>query len=266
MGLTSTAQRNIARPKPDEVHLWLLPEYPDHLARLRGDGLALLSPEEVSRFDGMKHRGPADGFLLGRVLLRRVLALYLETRPEMLAFDIDVHGKPALADRSLPIHFNLSHSGSDVVLAVTCCPAIGIDLESLERRDTAHRIACQFFSQAERRCIATLGPAGALHALMLWSFKEAIVKAEGGSLWSSLEALSLSIDCPRVNLLSPPQPGDFAWKLAGGLLRERCFLAVATKEGRSGYETPCRFQTYEIDGPCLDARGFQPQLTSWPQL
>ncbi len=93
--------------------------------------------------------------------LRQVLARYLDEDPAGIELRRGEHGKPALADSSSPLRFNLSHSGELALVAVTQGREIGVDIQKIKpRRDDA-------FYKA-------------------WARREAIVKCAGTGLLAPL--------------------------------------------------------------------------------
>lgn len=70
--------------------------------------------------------------------LRKVLARYLDEDPSEIELREGTHGKPALADLSSPLRFNLSHSGDLALVAVTQGREVGVDIQKIKpRRDLA---------------------------------------------------------------------------------------------------------------------------------
>jgi len=57
-----------------------------------------------------------ERFINSRVALRRILGSLLGVYPAALHFEIDEHGKPTLAAPYQHCHFNLSHSGSALLV------------------------------------------------------------------------------------------------------------------------------------------------------
>lgn len=244
-----------------DVHLWLLPVEPAGIEQMRADGAGLLSPGETQRLDGMKHHLAADRFLLGRVLLRRVLARYLDADPASIVFEYNANGKPELAaPPSLPLSFNLSHSASEIVVAVSGAPALGIDIETLDRADAAYRIAQRFFSAGEIRSLAALDAKAPARALMLWALKESVVKANGDSVWDGLAKISLAIEDNRIDPALPENGDDPNWQLAAGVFLGTCLLAVAV--GSSGGRTnpPLVFRTWRLGDDSAEESGFEPEF------
>ncbi|NKB58319.1 MAG: 4'-phosphopantetheinyl transferase superfamily protein [Alphaproteobacteria bacterium] len=226
---------------------------------MRTDGIALLSPSERQRYGDMKHPTPADRFLLGRVLLRRVLAQYLDTDPAALLFRFNDNGKPELANpTSSGVSFSLSHSGKDIVLAVARAAAIGVDLEALDRAAAAYRISQRFFSLPERQHIETLGEERTTRALFLWALKESIVKARGDTVWDGLEGISLVIDGNRIDWLPPTDMGEAAWKLAAGVFCENFVLALAVNLPNSQASRELGVRAYRFGQDTIEELSFEP--------
>ncbi len=70
--------------------------------------------------------------------LREVLARYLDERAEAIELNEDERGKPRLAQGRPPLHFNLSHSGALVLVAVSRDREVGVDVERVKpERDFA---------------------------------------------------------------------------------------------------------------------------------
>ena len=246
-----------------EVHLWFLPDGPACVETMCADGIALLSLPEKQHFAGMKHRPMAIRFLLGRLLMRRVLARYLGEEPAALAFRYNANGKPELD--GLPathLSFNLSHSASDVVLAVARTSAIGVDIESMHRADAAHRISQRFFSKSEMRDLEALGAAAPERALMLWALKESIVKANGDTVWDGLAKISLAIEDRRIEWPSSHKSDGSTWHLAGGAFRGNCVLAFAVKSSGDQTGEPLVCKTYRLGEDTVEIYGFEPEFST----
>jgi phosphopantetheinyl transferase len=212
------------------VHLWLLPRDEGKLQFHCRTGLSLLSSAERERLDRLVNPRLARQFLLGRVLMRRGLAAHLEVDPSKLVIAPEPLGMPRLLEPSVPdLAFNLAHTRSDWVLAVARGERLGVDLERIDRASSAHRIAMQFYSDAEKQEISRQEDQAA-HALMLWTLKECVVKAMGRSLWEGLGGVRFGIDAGRIEWLAPPPEGDEAcWSVVLGCLRDDHWLALALK-------------------------------------
>ncbi len=211
----------------------------------------------------MRRKSPADRFLLGRVLLRRVIGGYLKIDPLALALRENINGKPELATPSTtPFSFNLSHAGAKAVLAVTRASTVGVDFVSMDRADTIRRISKQFFSASERQYLDALGDARASYALKLWALKESVVKAKGLTVWDGLENLSFVIESSRIDGKFLQHTDDGHWKLAAGRFKENHFLAVAVRSQRNETKNSLCFRTFSLGREREDANGFKPELRS----
>lgn len=94
-----------------------------------------LSSVEMARFQQKTNAIGADDARRWRsahIALRIVLEQYLGVGLRGLAFEVEPGGRPRLPVRgsdALPLHFSLSHAGSDALFALSPGGAIGVDLE-----------------------------------------------------------------------------------------------------------------------------------------
>lgn len=128
--------------------------------------------------------------LVSHAMLRSVLSLYGGCDPASWRFIIGAEGKPAFAPgTALPdIDFNLSHSGSWAVLAVSArCRLTGVDLEFHRPGRNFHALADRHFAIREaERLHALAEPELSTEFYDIWTLKEAFVKATGRGLRQSL--------------------------------------------------------------------------------
>jgi phosphopantetheinyl transferase len=181
--------------------------------------LSTLSAEERDRHD--RFRLPADRarFLVAHALKRQVLGGLLGRPGASLRFAPLEHGKPVLVDAGL--HFNLSHSGDRVALAVAAHAPVGIDVEQITR-EPAGLPADYVFHPGD--VIAGAGPETADRFLAAWTLKEAMAKSAGLGLgldFRTLRLESLPDGCHRgVHPLGP-------WLGRWGRLDARTHMAIA---------------------------------------
>ena len=100
-----------------------------------------------------------------RWALRGVLSRYLDEDPAAIELRLGERGKPMLADPDPPLHFNLSHSGGLVLIAVCRDREVGVDVQRMRKRRGRERPA-EFFAE--------------------WTRREAIAKCHGVGLWAPL--------------------------------------------------------------------------------
>ena len=145
-----------------------------------------LSPEEYRHWHEIRQPGRQREYLLGRVLLRRLLAERLHCPAGSLAFHIGEHGKPMLCNHHW--QFNLSHSGDWLVLALCREGPLGVDIEMGLRRRPILPLAERFYAPGEYLWLRTLPVQEQDSAFYrLWSRKEAVLKAHGAGIAAGLE-------------------------------------------------------------------------------
>ncbi len=169
--------------KQDSVAVWQW-----DLDRADPDDGAVLSPEEHSRASRFIVPHAARRYTAGRAAMRRVLAALRGVSAAELVFTTGRNGKPSLPGGP---EFNLSHSGAVALFAVADFP-LGIDIEAV--RPLEHGIATLVFTAAEQLMLA--GLSGTQRDTMIirgWTRKEAVIKAQGGSI-ADLQAITVLPD------------------------------------------------------------------------
>lgn len=156
------------------------------------NAIELLNEEEkirARRFHFPRHQ---RRFIVARAMMRQILALYLNEKPQQLSFDYNKQGKPGLTHKSL-IEFNLSHSGELALLAVGQGTSLGVDLEFFSDRPYDD-MGKNLFSPAERTELANQSPrTKPLVFFHIWSQKEAFIKASGLGLSYPTEQFTVPI-------------------------------------------------------------------------
>ena len=196
---------------------------------------AALPDDELARHDRFGDPGAAGEFLCGRALLRASLSAWAPVERRAWRLRPNAHGRPAVEHPSPPAHFNLSHTRGMVVLALGADPAVGVDVERLDRRVRPLEVADRFFSPAEVADLRALDPG--LHRdrfLALWTLKEAYIKARGMGLALPLRAFSFSPDEAPPRVRFEPSLGDdeARWRFARVDLATGHRVAVAARVPR----------------------------------
>jgi len=157
------------------VHFWLIRSSPFFVRYL--NTAELLRYERIVNEEVKASYGSAQGGL------RRIVGIYMGSRPEEVAMCRERRGKPYVP--SAP-EFNLSHTSGRMIAAFSSRP-VGIDVESAYRTVHAGELAKKFFSEKEKEEIKKLdGPIKALTFLRYWVCKEAIVKLSGDGIYHGL--------------------------------------------------------------------------------
>jgi 4'-phosphopantetheinyl transferase len=203
---TSTALIQWARPPfqtlllgKSDIHVWRAAL---DLSPLRVQGLRqILTSDEQGRAERFCFQKDREHFIVARVLLRSILALYLDIEPGQLRFCYNPYGKPALSTQSggQDLQFNLSHSHGLALFAVGRHREVGIDIERIVPDLAGEQIAERFFSPGEVARLRALSKELQLAAFFsCWTRKEAYIKARG-------EGLSLALNQFEVSL-APGEP------------------------------------------------------------
>ena len=174
---------------------------------------ALLSDEELVRAERFRHPHDRRSFVLGRGIVRSLLARYLGV--PAVALVADRWKKPHLAEPSdSELTFNLSHSGGLLVLAVGSVEAVGVDIERVRAGVDHEGLAARFFAPAEYATLSGLPADERQNGFFsCWTRKEALVKANGMGLALPLDSFVVSVrpDEPAELL----EPGDYLDTPAG---------------------------------------------------
>jgi 4'-phosphopantetheinyl transferase len=99
-----------------------------------------LSADESRRYSSYRRPSDAELFLLGRSLLRTLLALLLELKPPEVCIVTGPHGKPSCPGGP---EFNVSQSGDLVLIAVHPTCAVGVDVEASPGPADWESISCR---------------------------------------------------------------------------------------------------------------------------
>lgn len=212
--LAGKAWRSVYRSKDAQmVDVWI--GDCNCLANRKSHFFSLLSPGERIRADRYLHPLKKERFVLSRGMLRSILSKYLDILPENIRFAYGEHGKPELKDIHKSFNFNVSHSRNIVVLAVTGCSRVGIDVEVMDRAPERLDRVIDFLCSPEEKDAYFAMPRRerTLSAYYLWTANEAYLKGVG----SGVERFENKVTCyletdgePRINLRKGEQ--DSLWR------------------------------------------------------
>jgi 4'-phosphopantetheinyl transferase len=174
---------------------------------------SLLAPEEQERAQRFHFAPDLRRYTYGRGLLRWLLGAYLEMDPTDLRFTYSPHGKPDLAFgiAKRQLGFNVSHSGTLLLLAFAWERCVGVDVEQVREDVEVEQIAERFFSHNEREALLSLNEASRIPAFFrCWSRKEAYIKATGKGLSLPLSEFDVSLlpGQPAALLATRPDPRE----------------------------------------------------------
>lgn len=157
--------------------------------------LALLSESEHARRETLFHADDRALFTLARGFLRRTLSHYLKELPSEIRFEYGPFGKPRVGDGSDALEFNLSHTGSEILVAVSSDRILGVDVERTARE--WNNLDRRVFSEREVAELRALPAPLRREAFFRgWTQKEAFIKATGKGMGLPLKEFTFRLD-PR---------------------------------------------------------------------
>ncbi len=177
-----------------EVHVWRVS------LSLPGESTATLAEllpadelERAARFHREEHR---VHFIVAHAALRDILHRYLAEEPAAIPFLLNERGKPSLPPERNPgeIEFNLSHSGSLSLVALTRGVPVGVDVERIRPARDHEAVARRFFSENEVAGYFALPEEERRAAFFhIWTRKEAYIKALGVGLSAPLRSFTVNV-------------------------------------------------------------------------
>jgi len=179
---------------------------------------AVLVPQERARAQRLRSACHARHWSRVRVRLRQLLGERCGCDPCRVRFLIGSHGKPSLAHDKPSLaqghwHFNVSHAGTQALIAISARFALGVDIERISERRDAAALGQAVFSEAERRAFAQVPePERAELFTRVWVRKEALVKATGTGIGFGLARVH--VGCagqPLLRIDGRPAP---RWRLS----------------------------------------------------
>jgi 4'-phosphopantetheinyl transferase len=199
----------------NEIQVWFTSAYESGLEV--EENLSLLPSAERERARHFRFDKDRMTYLLGKCMIRTLLARTLCLPPQAIEFVHNRYGKPGLA-RDCEVTFSLAHAGEHVICALAANREIGVDIE-FERTDVDFMgLARQYFCAGETRNLEKSSCTRREHLFYkYWTLKEAYLKAEGSGLNVSLTA----VDTSEVPGCSPGTPCAPVEDVPRGILVQR---------------------------------------------
>lgn len=202
---------------------------PVDIAGLAGAGTDLLCPQERYRHDRLLRPRDRQRFVAAHCLKRWALARACGVDAARLRFDRTPWGKPFLTSHRL--HFNLSHGGDWVGLALHPQVPVGVDVEADQVAHTWQEVSPQIANPQD----ATMSP------LARWTAKEALLKCHGAGF--GLDPRRLPVRrASRGFAIGPSEASEGAVTLPPSITGQWCnldanhMLAVAAATPRFRFE------------------------------
>ncbi len=175
-------------------------------------------------------------FIKTRGVLRKVLAKYLDTKPQEIKIKIGEHGKPYVENETL--FFNLSHTANRLVIAISNSSEIGIDLEQYKHRKNLQGLVKKCFSEEEKHFWESLSEQQQVMLFyQLWVRKEAFVKAIGRGIAVGLDQCSINPEQQTEFLSIPAEYGTANdWQIIDVQLKKEDACALVVKNMNFNYK------------------------------
>ncbi|WP_342648416.1 4'-phosphopantetheinyl transferase superfamily protein [Mucilaginibacter sp. CSA2-8R] len=174
--------------KQDEVQVWrvLVPPAGAQIENYR----SVMSVAEIDRASRFVHPEDTNRYVTAHGVLRQLLSAHTAVARHQLLFTKNEFGKPALimSDSKAALHFNLSHSGQYVIIALSKHP-IGADVEYLKPDFNFHSLLPHYFTAAETHFITTTSASPLTAFFSAWTRKEALGKGLGSGITENMQVL-----------------------------------------------------------------------------
>ncbi len=141
-----------------------------------------LSGAELARRERFVHSPARRQFTICRAYVRLLLTQRLGCHRRELDFSLGQFGKPSALVRGglAPLEFNVSHSGSHGLIALSTARPIGIDLEEKRPGLAFLDISESVFSNEERALLRGRSAEQVMRLFYrVWTLKEAVIKSVG---------------------------------------------------------------------------------------
>ncbi len=196
--------------------------------------LRSLLGEEWERFRTMRHPAARLRFAASRALLKHVSARAIGVPPADLELARLPGGRPYLRG-SDHVDISLSHTGDLVVVGLTRCEGIGVDVEPAGREIGSPADDRRMWTPAEARALTTLPETRRRREMLrLWTLKEAYSKAIGQGMRMPFGAFGFAPGARRPRMLTSegvPVPGA-AWTFGTRVVAGRYVIGWAVHDPR----------------------------------
>jgi phosphopantetheinyl transferase len=165
-----------------------------------------LPDHERARAAQLRTDAQRRSFVIGRLLLRSVVAAAGEAAPDDVTIDVESAGRPVIVGALSRFSVSIAHSGDYVVAAVAQL-AVGVDVEQLPSSARHPGLVARVCSPDELRHLELMTGAERERAFMsIWARKEAYGKARG---------VGLDFDLRSITAYgSPIADGDGDWQVS----------------------------------------------------
>ncbi|ALL05848.1 hypothetical protein AQ505_10285 [Pedobacter sp. PACM 27299] len=145
------------------------------------DPKELLSTEELAKAARFLHQQSRENYTVRKYFLRKLLAHFMGIPATAIVFHLKEHKKPGVDG----LFFNVSHS-KDLITIAFSETALGVDIEYVDPYFQYKEVTDLCFS-TEEQAMVNSSALPILTFYLLWTRKEAIVKATGEGIVEQLQ-------------------------------------------------------------------------------
>lgn len=192
----------------------------------------ILSDGERDQYEQFSEGDQRQEYLVGRALLRSVLAQYCHVQPQALAFGVNKFGKPELLRPAAPaLQFNAAHTHGLTVCVVGNHYPVGIDTEYHSDSASLLKVAEDYFSSLELQALNehSRDEDKLTDFFRYWTLKEAYLKARGEGLSIPLHDFSVVLEEHGFKEFLGPDAQDWDFRL---LLHNQNYTAAVAMAGK----------------------------------
>lgn len=178
----------------------------DHARDVDDFSRRYLSDVECERLESYRSRAAAERYVVTRSLVRTVLGAHTGVAPRDLRVRLTATGKPEAEG----VHFNVTHSGEVVLLAVSDERPVGVDVERRRAVARVQALIDRWLTPDERTELDAIRRRGLDDSdafLRVWSLKEARLKALGVGISGAATAQYDRVIAHRLDDLLEPLAG-----------------------------------------------------------
>ncbi len=205
----ANVNEKICDPTPPVLNNWVIHLWELDLTHVPGSpDLSCLTASEQQQITRIRlpHRRRVKAW--SRVMLRQLLGSYLTLPADEVCLWFGPHQRPHLDHRvhADTLNFNVTHSHQKIFQAVARTPLLGVDIERHRPLQHQARTLQRCCAPSERQHLAALDTSAFdTDFFRLWTAKEALLKAAGGSIFHAPSAIELNLASRPMHLI---QAGD----------------------------------------------------------
>ncbi|QOV35705.1 4'-phosphopantetheinyl transferase superfamily protein [Streptomyces ferrugineus] len=218
------------------------------------DGARRILGRDWRRYESLPQPRLRERFVASRLLLRCAAAAALETEPHLVDLAYQPGGRPYVRGCD-QIDVSLSHTEDMLVVGITRCGRIGVDVERADRRLAGTGSELHACTPFEKEQLDAGGePERNDSMVRLWTLKEAYSKALGQGLRFRFTEFGFDLSTPDARLVRPDgsAAGGPEWAFATFRAGERYVVSVAVHDEGFGEAADVSVGT-ALDQGLLDA-------------